>query len=146
MDDLILGLLALAFAAVVLTFALALAFAVLAATMVATTVWAFGAGLAAFARDFRTSVVQRGGARRTPRAPEPAFEIYVLHQVFADFRHAVEHAASVLGATRQRLGGFAQQYQSGPTMPVSIGAVGGGYVGTGVAGLLGMVTGLAVGA
>jgi hypothetical protein len=144
-DDLILGLMAAFLFAVVLALALMAAVAVLAATMLATTVWAFGEGFVAFAGDFKTSIVERGGTRRKPKAPEPAFEIYMLGQIFDDFRHALEHSAEKLGGVRQQLGKFASKYQNGPTIPASIGAVVGGYVGTAIAGALGVVAGLIIG-
>jgi hypothetical protein len=144
-DDLILVLVGAFVFAVVAAIAMMVAAAVLAATMFGTTIWAFGEGFAAFGKDFKTSVLERGGTRRAPKGPEPAFELYILGQVFADFRHALERAAEVLGAVRRRLGAFAGKYRSGPTMPVSIGAVVGGYVGTGIAAMLGVMAGILIG-
>jgi hypothetical protein len=143
--DLIVGLIAAFLFAIALAIALMVAVAVLAAAMLTTTIWAFGEGFVAFAGNFKTSIVERGGARRKPKAPEPAFEIYMLGQIFDDFRHGLEYSAEKLGSVRQRLGKFASKYQSGPTMPVSIGAVIGGYVGTAIAGVLGIVAGLVIG-
>ena len=146
MDDLILILLGAMLFAFVAMLALFAAAAVLATTMVGTTLWAFGEGLAAFTTDFKTSVLTRGGKRRSPRDPEPAFELYVLGQVFADFRHALEHAAGILGTTRGQIAGWSTKYQKGATWPVAAGAVVGGYVGTLFAGALGVVCGVAVAA
>jgi hypothetical protein len=146
MDDLILIVLGAMLFVVVATLALFAAAAVLAGAMAGTTLWAFGEGLAAFTTDFKTSVLTRGGQRRSPRDPEPAFELYVLGQVFADFRHALEHAAGILGATRGQISGWSVKYQKGATWPVAAGAVVGGYVGTLFAGALGVVCGVAVAA
>ncbi len=145
MEDLIGGLLAAVFFAFVAAICLFVAAAVLAATALGASVWAFGEGFSAFGSDFRTSIMERGGSRRKPRAPEPAFEIYVLGQIFADVRHALEHSAAVLGGVRRQLATFADKYKKGATMPVSVGAVVGGYVGTGIAGILGVIAGVLVG-
>ncbi len=144
MDELIvflLGALAFAFVAALALFAAAV---VLATAMAGTTLWAFAEGLGAFTSDFKASVLSRGGERRSPRDPEPAFEIYVLGQVFADFRHALEHAAGILGATRGQISSWLTKYQKGATWPVAAGAVVGGYVGTLFAGALGAVCGILV--
>jgi len=144
MDELIvflLGALAFAFVAALALFAAAV---VLATAMAGTTLWAFAEGLGAFTSDFKASVLSRGGERRSPRDPEPAFEIYVLGQVFADFRHALEHAAGILGATRGQISSWSAKYQKGATWPVAAGAVVGGYVGTLFAGALGAVCGILV--
>jgi hypothetical protein len=142
MDDLILILLGAMLFAVVATVALFAAAAVLATAMVGTTLWAFAEGFAAFTGDFKTSVLTR--ARRSPQDPEPAFELYVLGQAFADFRHALEHAAGILGKTRGQIASWSAKYQKGATWPVAIGAIVGGYVGTLFAGALGVVCGVAV--
>ena len=144
MDDLIVFLIGAFVFAIVATLALFAAAAVLAGAGVVTSAWAFGAGLAAFSGDFRASVLTRGGQRRTPRDPEPAFELYVLGQLFADFRHALEDAAGVLGATRGQIGGWSAKYQKGATWPLAIGAIVGGYFGTVFAGVLGVVCGVLV--
>ncbi len=144
MDELIvflLGALAFAFVAALALFAAAV---VLGTAMAGTTLWAFAEGLGAFTTDFKASVLTRGGQRRSPRAPEPAFELYVLGQVFADFRHALEHAAGILGATRGQIAAWSVKYQKGATWPVAAGAVVGGYVGTLFAGALGAVCGILV--
>jgi hypothetical protein len=146
MEDLILVLLGAMLFVVVATLALFAAAAVLATAMAGTTLWAFGEGLAAFTGDFKASVLTRGGQRRSPRDPEPAFELYVLGQVFEDFRHALEHAAGILGSTRGQIAGWSKKYQKGATWPVAAGAVVGGYVGTLFAGALGVVCGIAVAA
>jgi hypothetical protein len=143
-DDLILVLVGAVVFAFVAMLALCAAAVVLAAAMMGTTIWAFGEGLAAFGGNFRTSVVSRGGGRRAVRGPEPAFEMYVLGQVFADFRHGFKYAAGVLGAKRGQIAGWSAQYQKGATWPVAAGAVGGGYVGTVFAGVLGVLCGLVV--
>jgi hypothetical protein len=145
MDDAFVALLAIMAFAFAATIAVMLAAAVLAATMTGTTVWALGKGFGAFGTDFKTSVDERGGERRKPRAPEPAFEIYVLGQVFADYRHGLEHAAGVLGEERQKLGVYADKYKKKATMPISYGIIIGGYVGTALAGVLGAIAGLLVG-
>jgi Double-GTPase 2 len=144
MDDLILILLGAMLFAVVATVALFAAAAVLGAAMLGTTLWAFVEGLAAFTGDFKASVLTRGGQRRSPQDPEPAFELYVLGQVFADFRHALEHAAGILGTTRGQIASWSAKYQKGATWPVAVGAIVGGYVGTLFAGALGVLCGVAV--
>jgi hypothetical protein len=144
MDDLIVFLLGAFLFAIVAALAVFAAVAVLACAMAVTTAWAFGAGLSAFTGDFRGSVLTRGGQRRAPRDPEPAFELYVLGQVFADFRHGLEHAASVLGATRGQISGWSVKYQKGATWPLAIGAIVGGWVGTLFAAALGALCGLLV--
>ncbi len=144
MDDLIVGLLGALLFAVVVMVALFAAVVVLAGSLLVAGCWAFGAGVEGFGRDFGGSVAVRGGSRRVPRAPEPAFELYVLGQVFADFRHGVERGAAALGATRAQIQGWSVSYQEGAKWPVAIGAVVGGYVGTAVAFVLGVVCGLLV--
>lgn len=144
MDDLIVVLLGAVVFAVVAALAVFAAAAVLAGALVLAGCWAFGAGLEAFSRDFAGSVGARGGARRKPRAPEPAFELYVLGQVFVDFRHGLEHAAGVLGTTRGQIAAWSVKYQKGASWPVAVGAVVGGYVGTVFAEALGAVCGVLV--
>jgi hypothetical protein len=144
MDELIVFLLGAFLFAIVAAFAMFAAAVVLACAMAVTTAWAFGAGLSAFTGDFRGSVLTRGGPRRAPRDPEPAFELYVLGQVFADFRHGLEHAAGVLGATRGQISGWSAKYQKGATWPLAIGAIVGGWVGTLFAAVLGALCGLVV--
>lgn len=145
MDDLFGGiLLALAFVAIA-ALALALALVVLAACAAITAVWALCVGIGMFCTEFATAIRERGGARRLPRAPEPAFELYVLNQLFADFRHSIEHAAAALADVRKELSAFADRWSDGPTLPLSIGAVVGGYVGTALAALVGGIFGVLVG-
>jgi len=144
MDDLIVFLLGAVVFAFVVTAALFAAAVVLAGALVLASLWAFGAGLEAFGRDFGGSVAVRGGSRRVPRAPEPAFELYVLGQVFADLRHGLEHAAGVLGSTRSQIQVWSVKYQKGATWPIAIGVIVGGYVGTVFAGVLGAICGVLV--
>ncbi len=144
MDDLILVLLGAFVFAAVATLAVFAAAVVLVGALVAGSLWAFAAGLEAFGKDFGGSVAVRGGARRVPRAPEPAFELYVLGQVFADFQHGLEHAAIELGSTRSQIAGWSVKYQKGASWPVAVGAVVGGYVGTVFAGMLGVMCGILV--
>jgi hypothetical protein len=82
--------------------------------------------------NLASSVGQRGGARRVPQDPEPTFELYVLGQLFRDFRHAVAYAAVLLAGLRKQLGTFASR-RSGLNVALAVGAVTGGYVGTCVA-------------
>lgn len=144
MDDLIMVLLGATLFACVAVLAAFAAAVVLAGTVLVVSFWAFGAGLEAFSKDFGGSVAARGGARRVPRAPEPAFELYVLGQVFADFRHGLEHAAGVLGVTRGQIAAWSGRYRQGASWPVAVGAVVGGYVGTLVAGILAAFCGVLV--
>lgn len=144
MDDLILLLLGAVLFAFLAMVAMFVAAVVLAGSLMVAGAWAFGAGLEAFSKDFGGSVAARGGTRRVPRAPEPAFELYMLGQVFADFRHGLEHAAGILGATRGQIAAWSVKYQKGATWPVAIGAVVGGYVGTAVAAVLGVICGVLV--
>ncbi len=145
MDDLIvaiLGAIAFAFVAAVAIF---VAIATLMLTATGTSVWALARGVGSFTGNFVTSIGERGGTRRTPRDPEPAFELYVLGQLFADYRFALAHAVSVLAEVRKQLSAFADRWSEGATLPLSIGAVLGGYIGTGVAGLVGVLAGVCVG-
>lgn len=144
MDDLIVVLLGAVLFAFVAMFAVVVAALVLAGALVGAGLWAFGAGLDAFSKDFGGSVAARGGARRLPRAPEPAFELYVLGQVFADFRHGLEHATGVLGSTRSQIAGWSVKYRKGASWPVAVGAVVGSYVGTVFAGVLGVACGVLI--
>jgi hypothetical protein len=144
MDDLVVFLLGAVVFAFVATLALFAAAAVLAGALLVASFWAFGAGAEAFSKDFGGSVAVRGGTRRAPRAPEPAFELYVLGQVFADLRHGLEHAAVVLGSTRSQIQAWSAKYRKGASWPVAIGAIIGGYVGTVFASVLGAICGVLV--
>lgn len=145
MDDLIVVVLGAIAAAVAVAFAVVVAVSILAATAVGASVWALAEGVGAFSGSFATSIRERGGARRVPRDPEPAFELYVLGQLFADFRFALGHATTVLADVRKKLSTFADKWSEGVTIPLSIGAVVGGYLGTGVAGIIGLLAGACVG-
>jgi Double-GTPase 2 len=145
MDDLIVGLLAAFVFIVVAFFAIVAAICVLAATAAGTSLWALVEGLRSFTATFVKSIGERGGARRQVRDPEPAFELYVLGQLFADFRFALQQAAEALAEVRKRLSAFADKWSEGATLPLSIGAVVGGYLGTAVAGLGGVLVGACVG-
>lgn len=144
MDDLI-GALLLAFVfGALLMCAIALAVAVMAATALGCSSWALLVGVGSFAGAFAPAVAERGGSRRAPRDPEPAFELYVLGGLFADFRHSVQQAASAMAGVRADLAGYAAKWQNGPTVPLAIGAVVGGYLGTGIAAVIGLLVGATV--
>ncbi len=145
MDDLVVFLLGAMAAAVAVAFAVMVAFTILAATAVGAGVWALAEGVGAFTGSFAASIGERGGSRRVPRDPEPAFELYVLGQLFSDFRFALQHAAGVLAEVRKKLGVFAAKWSEGVTLPLSIGAIVGGYLGTAVAGSVGILAGVCVG-
>jgi hypothetical protein len=144
-DDLILVVLGAMAAAVAIALAIMVAVAILAATAVGASVWALAEGVGAFSGNFAGSIRERGGARRVPRDPEPAFELYILSQMLIDFRFALGHAAGVLTDVRKKLGGYAAKWSEGATIPLAIGAVVGGYLGTAVAGIVGVLAGLFVG-
>lgn len=144
MDDLI-GALLLAFVfGALLMCAIALAVAVMAATALGCSSWALLVGVGSFAGAFAPAVAERGGTRRTPRDPEPAFELYALGGLFADFRHSLQHAASAMSNVRADLGRYAAKWQDGPTIPLAIGAIVGGYLGTAVAAVIGLLVGAIV--
>jgi Double-GTPase 2 len=144
-DDLILVVLGAMAAAVAIAVAIMVATAILAATAIGASVWALAEGVGAFSSNFVGSIRERGGARRAPRDPEPAFELYVLGQMLVDFRFALGHAAGVLTDVRKKLGGYAAKWSEGVTIPLAIGAVVGGYLGTAVAGIVGVLTGVCIG-
>jgi hypothetical protein len=144
-DDLILVLLGAMAAAIAVAFAIFVAVSILAATAVGAAVWALFEGAGAFSGSFAKSIRDRGGERRAPRAPEPAFELYVLGQLFADFRFSLSHAGGVLAEVRGKLGTFAAKWSEGVTIPLSIGAIVGGYIGTVVAAVIGVLAGAFVG-
>jgi hypothetical protein len=144
-DDLFLGIMAAMLAVIAFAIAITVACCVLAATLVGTSLWALAVGVGAFAENFGSSIWSRGGERRAARAPEPAFELYVLGQLLADFRFALSNAAGALTGVRKQLAATADGWSNGITLPLSIGLVLGGYVGTGVAALAGALIGICVG-
>ena len=97
MDDLIGGLLALMVGLVILTLALAAAFAAFVTGTAGGALLGLGQGSLAFISDLSRSVTSRGRARRQPLAPEPAFQLYVLGQL-----------KTILRRPRQRLEGDAE--------------------------------------
>jgi hypothetical protein len=144
-DDLAFGLLAVVVAIFVISLAIMVACCVLAATLAGTAVWAVAVGVQTFGRDFGSSIWSRGGSRRAPKDPEPAFELYVLGQLLADFRFALVQAAAALTGVRSRLSALADGMQEGATMPLAIGLVLGGWLGTAVAAIIGGLVGVCVG-
>src|ERR1700691_1477866 len=145
MDDLIVAVLGAILLAFVMSIAIAWAACILVVGAAGTSVWALARGVGSFTGDFVTSIGTRGGAHRAPRDPEPAFELYVLGQLFADYRFALAHAVNVLADVRGQLSAFADRLSGKATLPLSIGAVIGGYIGTGVAGVAGVLAGVCVG-
>jgi Double-GTPase 2 len=143
--DAVVGMLAVALVVTIVAIAIAVAVAILAVSATMTSAWALAQGVGSFSGRFSGSVRERGGSRRKPLAPEPAFELYVLRQLFADFRDSLAHAAGVLAGVRGRLTSFAERWSEGPTLPMSIGAVMGGYIGTAVAAVGGLLIGGLVG-
>lgn len=144
MDELLGGMFLFAAAAVVVAVVIAVAVAMAAA---GATVGALGAGIlgiSAFWSSFGTSVVHRGGARRKPKDPEPAYELYVLGQMRRDLKLAFEDCWTALNQFRASCSRFADKWSDGMTMPLGIGVVVGGYLGTAVAALIAWLAALPI--
>jgi Double-GTPase 2 len=144
MEDLIGALLLATLFGVLVACAIALAVAVMAVTALGCSGWALLVGVSSFTGAFAPAVAERGGARRAPRDPEPAFELYVLGGLFSDYRHSLQHAASEMAGVRGELAGHAAKWQKGATIPLAIGAIVGGYLGTAAAAAVGVLVGATV--
>jgi Double-GTPase 2 len=145
LEDLIVVLLGAMLVAVAVAVAIMVAVVLAATSAAVAAIWAFGSALGVFTGVFAESVAARGGERREPREPEPAFELYVLSQLFADFIHAGKAAGEALAKVRLNIAALADRWSEGPTLPLSIGALLGGYVGTAIAALGGAIAGCVVG-
>lgn len=128
MDDLIGGMLALAVAAVVLSIVVVAALAAFAAGAAGGALIGLGQGSLAFASDLGGSITTRGRARRQPRPPEPAFQLYILGQLKADLGAALKRAWAQMLSFRATCIVFAERYDEGVTTPLAWGVVAGGYI------------------
>ena len=144
MDDLVGGLLVLTLAAVAIAIAIAVAMAMVVAGAGVGASIALVQGSAAFLADFGASLRTRGGSRRAPLPPEPAYELYVLGQLQRDLRHALETGWGALNRFRGSCAVFADRYGEGWTMPLAIGAVIGGFAGTAIAAVAGVLVSIPI--
>lgn len=142
MDDLIGGMFALAVAMIVLGFIIAAALAAFAAGAAGGALVGLGQGGAAFFSDLWGSVASRGRARRQPRAPEPAFQLYILGQLREDLEAALRKAWARMQSFRGTCTRFAARYEGGVTSPLAWGVLAGGYA----APVIGAALGLAIAA
>jgi hypothetical protein len=131
MDDLIGGMLMLTAvcAIIALAIAVAVAMAGLGAAVGSVLVGLRGTGV--FIGDFAQRVRSRGAADRQPVAPEPAFQLYALGQLRADVRRSGELAWDAMQDARRLTSTFAAKCD-GAWMPLGVGALIGGVLGTGV--------------
>lgn len=132
MEDLIGGLLLVMAAMAAISLLIAVALGMVAASALAGVTVVGLRGTVEFLRSLAQRVQTRGGTARTPLPPEPAYELYVLHQLRRDLRSAGEDAWTSMMQLRAWTAQFASRHGEGVTMPLAIGAVVGGYVGTGV--------------
>lgn len=141
MDDLISGLLMLTVAAAIVAVLVAVAIAMVAASAVVGSVIVAAGGVSTFISSLSKRISQRGAAARSPRPPEPAFELYVLGQLSRDIRSAGDDGWAAMKRLKSRADQIAQELNDGPTVPLSIGAIVGGYIGLGIgAALAGLLT------
>lgn len=140
MDELIGGMLLLLVAGVVISLLIAVALAMVSLAAVVGSLMVGVGGAWEFVMSLGRRVRSRGGADRRVLTPEPAFELYVLGQLGRDLRSAGTDAWGVMQRLRGLTGKFAADHGDGMTLPLGIGALVGGFVGTGlgavVAGLL----------
>src|SRR4051794_22696539 len=138
MDDLIGGMLMLTVVVgiVALAIAIALAMAALGAIVGSVVVGLRGTGVVI--GELAGRVRTRGAADRQPLAPEPAFELYALGQLRRDVRRSIERAWKGMQDARRMTADFADRCD-GPWMPLGIGALVGGALGTIVGALISVV-------
>jgi hypothetical protein len=144
MDDLIGGLLMLMVAAVVIGALIAVALGMVAVSAGVGSLIVGLRGTAEFLASLTRRVRSRGGAARQPLAPEPAYELYVLGQLRRDLRSAADDAWAAMQSTRALTAQFAASHDEGVTLPLGIGALVGGYVGTAVGVVIGALLTLPV--
>jgi Double-GTPase 2 len=140
MEDLfvvILGAIALGIAVVV-------ALGMVAASASISALVALFEGARTFAASFGRAVAARGGARRRPRDPEPAFELYVLGQLLRDMQLGFAEAWAALQRVQAGCMRLADRLSEGWTLPIGLGAVIGGYAGMVLAAVLGAVIALPI--
>lgn len=128
MDELIGGLLALTVAVVVVSVLVAAAIAVFVLGAAVGALIGLVQGIVAFCEDFGHAVTTRGKDRREPVVPEPAFQLYVLHQLRFDLGAAMEHAWTAMLGFRDGCVSYSEKYKSGVTTPLAWGVVAGGYL------------------
>ena len=139
MDDLIGGLLALMVGLMILTLALAAAFAAFVTGAAGGALVGLFQGSIAFITDLSKSVTTRGRARRQPLDPEPAFQLYVLGQLKTDLGVALDHAWKEMLKFRAKCIEFGRRYEDGWTTPFAWGVIAGGYLAPVIGAALGMV-------
>lgn len=129
MDDLIGGLFLMMVAAIAIAAAVAAALAMVAAAAVIGSAMVGVRGTAEFLASLGRRARSRGGSNRSPLAPEPAYELYVLHQLRRDLRSAGEDAWASMQRTRQLTVDFSERNSEGVRLPLGIGALVGGVLG-----------------
>jgi hypothetical protein len=129
MDDLIGGLFALFAIAALVAIAIAAAITVVASIAALGAVVASLLGIAAFAGSLSSAVMARGGERRVPRDPEPAFELYVLGQLRRDVRQALEEGWKALQQFRVSCQQYADQWDELPWVLLGMGIILGAWTG-----------------
>jgi hypothetical protein len=139
MDDLIGGMFALAIATVVVMALIAAAIAAFALGAAGGALIGLGQGSLAFASDLGGSVGSRGKSRRKPRAPEPAFQLYILGQLKDDLEAALKRAWKEMLSFRATCVRFAAQYEKGVTTPLAWGVLAGGYIAPVIGAGLGLI-------
>lgn len=129
MDDLIGGLGLLMVGACIVAILIGVALAVIAATAAIGSVIVGGRGAIGFVSPLSRRIQTRGGPDRKPRPPEPAFELYALTQIGRDVRYCAEQAWERMQELREKVDTWAARFMEGPTKPLGIGLIIGGYVG-----------------
>lgn len=96
-------------------------------------------GSVAFFSDLWRSIAGRGRARRKPRSPEPAFQLYILGQLKSDLVAALRHGWAEMLGFRAACARFAERYDEGVTSPLAWGVLAGGYIAPLVGAGLGLI-------
>jgi hypothetical protein len=148
MDDLITGTLFLMMAAAAVALYIMVAGGAAATLAVAVSVDSVGYSVWRLGSICVRAIRDRGGDRRTPAPPEPAFEIYFGRPFVRDFQAALGVIARELFQTAQERSRWAFGRFEGAMLPLGIGVAVGAYVGAvvGIAlgGLIGVLLGVVV--
>ena len=144
MDELIGAMFMMMLVVSVVAVLVAVALAMVAAGAVVGGVIVAAGGSSAFAGTLARAIATRGAAGRTPKPPEPAYELYVLGQLRRDLRSAFGVAAARMADLRIEATDFADRHGDGVTMPLAMGAAVGAWLGSAVGALLGALLAIPV--
>lgn len=144
MDDLISGFILMWLAVMAIALAVMAAIAVFVAGAAIGALISFTQGTFKFVATLGRSVITRGAGDRSPKDPEPAFQLYVLGQLKDDLRRAFTVSWDEMQGFRQSLEGFADSIEWAPLTPLSYGIIAGGAIGPFIGASIGLVISIPV--